>query len=574
MVFLRRAVILTGLLTVAATVFLAGIDWGLPSARVDAFLFGDRPVWTGRSLLQLAPADAAPDRGADVDANPLTVRDSSIVLNATDAQRAEIIRRYRLFTYQPDEMITLMSLARMRPGAGDLDPRLYQYGGLWVYGVGLMLRMGAAVDFLHLTADPAFYLDHPDAFGRFYVMARLYAALWGLVGVWTVHRLTRRYTQHRWPPIIAALLVILMPVVINQAHEAKPHLPGAVLMLLACLAAIGYARTGAPRWCIGAGILCGAAVGMVLSVWPIAVVIPLMALIRADPRRRQWQAMGAATGLLFITYFITNPFVMIHLVGDRSLLLSNLGNTQAMYGVLLAGIPRAARLMVEGMSPAPAILGIAGAMGLAWVAVRRHRPADARPARRADGWILAAPAILLSCQFALTAAGKPGEYGRFFLFPDMVLALAAALAVDRFTCKPLVRGACYGLLLATTAVFGAVYVRAYLRDAGSVPGRIEWADQLERLNRQGGRTLGVLAEPAPYSLPPVDLFDWQIILLPRSGRWGRTRPDLIVRAVDAPGESALPLEGYDLLPQSAPIQPMVARLSWADKPFEVWVRRP
>ena len=37
-----------------------------------------------------------------------------------------------------------------------------------------------------LRADLAFYLDHPDAFARFYVAARLYTVAWALVGVWAV----------------------------------------------------------------------------------------------------------------------------------------------------------------------------------------------------------------------------------------------------------------------------------------------------------------------------------------------------------------------------------------------------
>src|SRR5687767_191076 len=123
---------------VAALVwFLVGIDWGLPSRRADAFLFGDRQPWSGKEILALAGgAGVDPNRGADVDVNPITSRDRPVVLNETDAQRAEIVRRYRLYSYQPDEMITFNALRQMNPGARQFDPKLYQYGGLWVYPVG------------------------------------------------------------------------------------------------------------------------------------------------------------------------------------------------------------------------------------------------------------------------------------------------------------------------------------------------------------------------------------------------------------------------------------------------------
>ena len=50
--------------------------------------------------------------------------------------RARILRRYKLYSFQPDEMNTFRALAEMHPDAMQFDPRLYQYGGLWIYPVG------------------------------------------------------------------------------------------------------------------------------------------------------------------------------------------------------------------------------------------------------------------------------------------------------------------------------------------------------------------------------------------------------------------------------------------------------
>jgi len=117
----------------------------LPSHRVDKYLFGHHPVWTGRDIQALIGERATGGaRAADLDVNPLGNRERTVWLNETDAQRAEIVLRYRLFTYHPDEMVTMMSLAQMHPGQGDLDPRMYQYGGLWVYPVGALLRVAGA----------------------------------------------------------------------------------------------------------------------------------------------------------------------------------------------------------------------------------------------------------------------------------------------------------------------------------------------------------------------------------------------------------------------------------------------
>ena len=188
--------------------------------------------------------DNDPTRGADVAIAPLEGRDRVLVVNGDDAARAAIVRRYRLFTYQPDEMSTLRALAGMRPAHLQLDPRLYQYGGLWVYPVGGLLELASRLGYVSIRPDVVWYLDHPEAFGHMYVVARFYSALWGLAGVAAIFSIVRRISGSMCAAAVAAICFAWMPVVVNGAHEAKPHLAGTVLMLLATIAAAKYAEGG------------------------------------------------------------------------------------------------------------------------------------------------------------------------------------------------------------------------------------------------------------------------------------------------------------------------------------------
>ena len=86
----------------------------------------------------------------------------------------------------------------------------------------------------------------------------------------------------------------MLPVVNNMAHEAKPHLPAAVLMLMAMMAAIKYVEAGFRRWWIVAAVLCGAATGMILSAAPVCIILPLMVLFRAMPWRSRFIIISAA----------------------------------------------------------------------------------------------------------------------------------------------------------------------------------------------------------------------------------------------------------------------------------------
>ena len=159
-------------------------------------------------------------------------------------------------------MITFRSLSRMKPGNGDFDPRLFQYGGLWIYPVGALLKIASMAGIVTLKSDLAYYLDHPEQFGRFYILARLYVVAWGLIGVGVVYAIGKEWTGKIFVGLWAGILFAVMPVVVNMAHEAKPHLPGVVLTLSTVLFAMRYAKTGKRRWWVLTGLACGAAAGI------------------------------------------------------------------------------------------------------------------------------------------------------------------------------------------------------------------------------------------------------------------------------------------------------------------------
>ena len=220
----------------------------------------------------------------------------------------------------------MMALASMRPSARDFDPKLYQYGGLWIYPVGALIKV-----FAKPQADAAYYLDRPEEFGRFYVIARLYVVAWAMIGAWAVFWIVRRTTNQPLLAACATLCYALMPVIVNMAHEAKPHLPAAVLILLAVIAATRFVESGLKRYWFLAGVLVGASAGMVLSAIPAIVILPIMCWLRHESWNQRVIILITSIVIAIDVYFITNPYVLIHLLGDRTILLSNLRNSQAMY---------------------------------------------------------------------------------------------------------------------------------------------------------------------------------------------------------------------------------------------------
>lgn len=587
------------ILICGAVLFLVGIGWGLPSRQIDSFLFSRLSPWQGGEITRLASESNLPaEQAADVSSNPLD-RHEAIWINPTDTDRARIVRRYRLMSYQPDEFATFAALSQMKPGRAELDPRMYKYGGLWVYPLGGLLKLASAAGWVRLIPDSAYYLDHPEAFGRFYIVARLYSAMWGLWGAVAVFLLVRRICRSTTAATCAALCFMLMPVVVTAAHEAKPHLAGTALTLWAVLAGAKYVESGSRRMAVATAILCGAAIGMDPSALLAQLVLPVMLVLRnfphagcralASPRiaelaggfgalrsaiRLSSSKSRAVSGVLnlslfrdmvgllvlaLLVYCITNPYVPINLVRNRALLRSEFSNSSDFYHASLSGFPRAILLMALGTSFLLALAGIFGAIGLGIRAAKVRSTSPQEQRRRAAGLLLAAAMMPVGIVFVVFAAGQPADYARFALPFDVFLAIEAVVAVETFVRSRRWHCASYGLLIATTAFIGVRYVIGFERDCRLQTSRTVAAARLEKLLSDGDNVLATREEPAPWSLPPVDVFRWKIVLPPRS--WPADQPFDGAAVTVGPEDTSRHRSLRNLL--------LTTPISWANKPFRI-----
>lgn len=600
-------------IAIGVSVFCTGLNWGLPSAEVNRFLFANHPVWSGKQILQLLPAQPNLNRGADVAGGPILNRNVPVNLNNTNAKRAEIVRRYRLFSHQPDEMITFMSLSRMNPSKGDFDPRLYQYGSLWIYPVGALLKICSLLHLIQLRSDMAYYLDHPAQFGKFYIVARAYVAAWAILGILVVGCIATRFNHGRTEPrrpnyvpgespqskslslffetsaagspsepgkqvglrasvppwlnfffnaqIIASLGFIFLPVVVYSAHEAKPHLPGAVLSLLAILAGMRFLETGRRRDGLAVIFCVGLSCSMVLSTLPMLAFVPCIFMLKS-PRMAIRGLCGAVIAIAI--YLLLDPYIWIDFFWHRQRLFSNISNSAAMYHFsALSAIGNAAALMIEGTSLVVFILGIAGVLFLFTHLLKN-------PGSTSSKFFLALiiPTVLMLIPFIVFASGKPAEYARFAILPDILLMLIAVFGCTKLPI--LIRPFVMALLLVCAAIPAFGYWRSYCMDHGSTDTRLLSAEALS--NWPGPRKISVAltTEPAPYCCPPMNLFDWRLILLPRSQSPSTSSMsyNLALLSIDYP---PAPSPNLQILPTSpVPRTPM----SWANKYFAIYTHAP
>lgn len=528
--------------------------WGLPGRADDDLLFGGQPAWTAAEFGADAALRALRDRqaGADTDANPIASREEIIDLTPDHAARAAILLRYRLYSHQPDEMITFRALQRMKPRQGDFDPKLYQYGGAYIYGVGAAIGAASLAGAATLTRDLGHYLDHPADFARFYLIARLLSAAFAVVGLVACQRIAARSggAAAGW---LAMLLVGLSPVFLCGAVEAKPHIPSVCMTLLAIERGLAFLDRRSTRNAVLLGCCAGLAAGLVLTGFAALLIIPAVWLAARPDRRRNLRPLLLAGAVALAIYAATNPYVLINAVAHPESLRSNLGNSTAMYTIarLGEGALRVGELLWESLGGWMLLVGVGGWTLLVGPAGRgnlgglgrrgghagsddgtgsnasggRDRGVGGRGGSCGDGGarsgrasrarmlVLGIPAAAMLLLCAAIGAGKPAEFARFLALPAAVFAIGAAVLLGRL-CRWKTGCAATVASLAVWLIGIRHYPAAFIRDGWGADSTRRRAAEWLSANVPAGAAIGVFQEPAPYSIPPLDFADRSVLLLP------------------------------------------------------------
>lgn len=481
-----------GLYLCAVGVNLVGIGWGLPGQ--------------GRDLLPPAPS-------ADVSAGTrrswLAVQDPArnLSLGAPAAEEAETpektLRRFSLFTADPDEAVPLMAVARLNPFAGRWDPGIAHYGGLFLYALGAWFKLAATTGAITVQGDPSFYLSRPEAMARIYLTGRLLVVLVSAAAIPLVWLMARRLYGQRIA-LLAAAVTAVIPAWIALTHIMKPWAFGVPCALAALAMGRRLMTTPTPRRdaAIG-GVLAGLAVGAGIPYSP-SLLAPCtgLALRRKDTVLQRLGWMAVATAAAAAAILAAHPYWLLAPEGTRvalERLFAATGTTShpgALAGfmagtlgsalglpLLVAALPEGVWLAWKDREALPILLPTLGMMvatGVKTGAVEFH--GDPMLAR----WAL--PAVLI---LAMLGVGGLCRLGR------------ALPAGARWL--PL-------LLLLPTLLTAAALLRTFAAAAGPDTTRHRAGAWINGL--PAGTTIGVTAPLAPFRSPFFRMDRYRLVILP------------------------------------------------------------
>ena len=156
------------------------------------------------------------------------------------------------------------------------------------------------------TPGQGFFLNHPGH--GFLIWLRLPNIIMGAATVFMTFLTARLVTRDTWTPVIAAALVAFMPgFVFHSAFVTNDNL----LVFLSAIftyCAVRFTQNLSARWIIATGVVFGLLLTTKLSVLPLALVIPFLALMAPRWRTRVTLFAYATLSALVVSawYLIQN----------------------------------------------------------------------------------------------------------------------------------------------------------------------------------------------------------------------------------------------------------------------------
>jgi len=469
----RTGIVLTGLIVcVGLLCGLCGIRWGLPcKARVE--LLGDDLQAIRQQMSLELPTQAS----------VVIPEDGQVQFNVGRAYRDCLLR-----TYHPDESLTLMSLAGMNPSKWNFHPHLFQYGGLYIYPMGVMMFVFGKTGLIHFPFDIPYYLQAPEACGRLYVLGRLVSLVFTIGTAVLIFQFGRRVSD----PVsacVCALLFLLCPGTILFSHEMRPQAPATFFVLLMFYGLFLFLHENKPRHFWLATLACGTATAMVFTnEFFLLAVLCCVWFMRGATLSDSLLKTLTCCALVAAVYGVCNPYVLL----DFPSFLSEARYLRTSYepGFRIAGVAAFIQHPLVGLLGLPTILlAIWGFICL----LRTHK-----------AWASVVGVIaILYCALLVHQLGRAATSVKvarlvFAVFPLLAVAAASGLgSISHFWFRR-------GLAVLALVWIGFVswpYLHAFRLDAAEHNTRMlagQWINQ----NITVGSSIYVPHPSGPHNLPP------------------------------------------------------------------------
>ncbi|MEW5767058.1 MAG: glycosyltransferase family 39 protein [bacterium] len=492
------------LITIGLAIHLPGINWGLMYKERLSLIFKDteeikrlsRKMEAWRREVYKNKAHFLGERCPSLNEDGTILDFSDEVLTETEVSG---IRSYFVHTYNPDESRAFGVLSNIRPWKGSFNPHAFEYGGAYLYPLGLFLFLASLLKLVTLNPDLSYYFFHPEEMESLYVAGRMFSKIAVLGGVIILYLLGRRWLGKR-AGFLAALFLLTSPLVLFEGHIMKPHIFCMFYSILTLYATIKILLEGRMIWYILGGVGVGLTVGAGGYTAPIFLWLIIAHFLSDNKNRYLW--LGTSILMAILTFIITNPFYLLAFSEAKREFMfvynKDVGGGTRMAAFSLSSFLQSIWTLKEACSLGYPIYFLS-ILGMIY-ALARHR--------RIDIFFLL---CLLSSLLPFLSGGY-NRGSRFFLFIFPLFFLLGAMVADRCLSSLRFKKVAFlilVLILGYTAFYSFIYISGFVKEGSKDSSRLaagRWINEYIPY----GSTIGIQNFPHICDLPPFRFFNYKL----------------------------------------------------------------
>lgn len=551
--------LLIAVLLVSIAANFTGIGWGLPGARRTGLVFpadlrndafNRKMVETRDRIYEItegSPVGLARtgDPGLSPIKQSLGITEGANVISFKrndTALLSNLIRPYLLRSNHTDEQMIIAALSKINPKKLKFDPKLYHYGGAYIYPAGAWIFGSSVLGLTKLSPDITYYFGKPEEMAKVFIAGRCLSAVSVVLSVLLVFLIGKRLFSAR-AGLIAAFIFAITPAAIIQAHTMKPYAL-ALLYSLLCVYSCTFMENSGKKSLFFGGIFAGLATGSLYPYWLVSIIPASFMLFYRRPAREL--AFFALGGIL--SFAASNPYWIISSREVFQELAS--GKTSYPFSFsLMQTLGTLKNLLVIGAREGAVLVFLCG---LAYTAAKREKRLLA----------VAAPAAVIIPFFSLIMTGFGDDIltSRFLLPWYALLAVAGAAFFDAAlsTKYKALFAALLVLCSLQTLNYSAAYTANFSIDSTPASTRLE-AGRYIAQNIPAGSSIGLEEMPEPSHVPPFNFRDYRISVISKPGLLKRSQlPEYYIVKFDNPETRAVMAGSYRLEKSFAPRNPFFA----------------
>jgi MFS family permease len=219
--------------------------------------------------------------------------------------------RFKLYTTDADEVDNVMALARIKPAQLQFDPHFYQYGGAFLYPLGIYYAALAKLGVLSVGSLDNI-LANPQAINRVWIAGRAFVLLAAAASGVLLYLALLQFAP---PPIALLGLVIYLfcPATVMFSQVLKPHwyalLFGNAALLIMARAVVQARLSRASQ--VALAIVLGLAVGSVPTFALFAILTWCALLFLYWRGGKGASALFLIPAIAIVVFIVSNPYYLI-----------------------------------------------------------------------------------------------------------------------------------------------------------------------------------------------------------------------------------------------------------------------